>query len=119
MPLETLLAGTPGVFHADEAAPCWRVYHAMAERVLKHRLLRKTHPMVAVTEHRIDESRWIAVVINQSPKPVRETLSLAPGWRLERVLHGTAEAPADAGMLIVPLANHQGCVLELAHAPLH
>jgi hypothetical protein len=112
IPLEMTLTRTPGAFHSESAPPAWRIYRHMLGRLLNRRAARKTHPLVALTEHRLDANARVEIVINQSPHPIRETLAVQPGWRLQRVLYGQAET--DGRSIIVPLRKNAACVAVLA-----
>ncbi len=111
VPLEKTLTQTPGAFHAESAPPCWRIYRHMAEAFLKRRALSKTHPMVGLTEHPLDAQTRIAIILNYSPNRLRETLVPARGWRLARVLHGSAGM--KQGAIAVDLGKNDGCVLTV------
>lgn len=87
-PLETALSETPGVFHSDDAPPYWRLYAEVAGQQIAARVLRKTHPMVGVTEHPEEGGSRIAVLINYSPKPVETQVTLAAGWYVAEALVG-------------------------------
>jgi hypothetical protein len=110
-PMELTLTQTPGAFHSETASPCWRFYKHMAAPFLKRRALRKFHPMAGLTEHPLDASNRIAIIINHSPNPIQDSLTLAPGWRLKRVLHGKAEM--NQQNLIVNLKKNDACVLAI------
>ena len=86
----------------------------MAGIFLKRRAMRKSHAMIGLTEHRLDASNRIQVVINHSTHPVRETLPLASGWRLKRVLHGRAEK--DRRGITVNLNKNDACVLMVTRS---
>ena len=85
----------------------------MAAPFLRNRAVRKTHPMLGLTEHRLDAANRIAVVINYSPHRVQEELSLARGWRRSmpapRSLRGRPtgdrSGPVRAPTLIFSKAN--------------
>jgi hypothetical protein len=109
--MELTLTQTPGAFHSETASPCWRFYKHMAAPFLKRRALRKFHPMAGLTEHPLDASNRIAIIINHSPNPIQDSLTLAPGWRLKRVLHGKAEM--NQQNLIVNLKKNDACVLAI------
>jgi hypothetical protein len=111
VPMEMTLTRTPGAFHAESATPCWRLYRHMTEGLLKGRAVRKQHPMVNLTEHRLDAANRIAVVVNASPHRIQEALSLAPGWRLQQVLHGKAEMKGKG--LVMDLGKNDACVLAV------
>ena len=114
VPMEMTLTQTPGNFHSESAPPCWRLYQHMADDLLKGRAVRKSHPMVALTEHRRDAANRIEVLINQSPRPVRETLALAAGWRLKRVLRG--KAGMEGQTLVAELPKNDACVIAVTHS---
>ena len=111
VPLELNQTQTPGAFHDESAAACWRLYQFMARKFVAGRAVRKSHPLVGLTEHVRDAATRIAVVVNYSPQPIRERLTLAPGWRLHRVLHGQAGRNGPA--ITVNLGKNDGCVLSL------
>jgi hypothetical protein len=110
VPLEMHLTQTPGAFHAADAPPCWKVYAHVAGRALAGRAVRKTDPLLALTEHRLSPRRRVVVAVNQGPARLRDTLTLKGGWRLARVLYGTARgrgpevaltlAPNDGGVMV-------------------
>jgi hypothetical protein len=109
--MEMTLTQTPGAFHSESAPPCWRLYRHMAGNLLKRRALRKAHPMVGLTEHRLDASNRIEVIVNHSPHRVQEEMVLSPGWRLKRVLHGKAETGQQG--VTVALGGNDACVLSV------
>ena len=112
IPLEMTLTQTPGAFHSESAPPCWRLYRHMGGIFLKSRAVRKAHPLVGLTEHRLDAANRIAVIINHAPHRLREKLALTPGWRLKRVLHG--KAGIDGPGLSVDLGRNDACVIAVA-----
>lgn len=114
VPLETTLAQTPGAFHSESAPPYWRLYQHMAGIFLKRRALYKSHPMVGVTEHGLDASNRIEVIINYSPHPLQEKVVLRSGWRLKHVLHGSAKA--DRQHLDMDLKQNDACILVVARS---
>lgn len=107
-PMEMLLTRTPGGFHATGALPCWRVYQHVAAEAVVGRACAKTHPMLGVTEHAVDEAHRTIIVINYSPHQVEDRLALKPGWKLGAVFHGEI---ASDGSCRVPAAN--GVVLTV------
>lgn len=113
-PMEMTLTATPGAFHSESAAPCWRLYRHMAGAFLKGRAVRKMNPLIGLTEHRLDASTRIAVLINYSPDRNREKLVLGRGWRLKKVLHGAAEREGEG--LVVTLGKNDACVLSVTRS---
>ena len=103
VPMEMLLTRTPGAFHANEAHPCWQVYRHVAAEVVRGRAIRKQSPFVAVTEHSLGSDCRVVVMINHSPAPVREEMSLANGWRVSEVLYG--EVRSEPGATCILPAN--------------
>jgi hypothetical protein len=112
VPMEMTLAKTPGAFHSESASPWWRLYQHMAGAFLKDRAVRKVHPLIGLTEHRLDASNRIAVIVNYSPHGVRETLALRRGWQLRQVLHGEVEM--DRQGLVVSLGKNDASVVSVA-----
>ncbi|MFA5206984.1 MAG: beta-mannanase, partial [Lentisphaeria bacterium] len=102
VPLEMQLARTPGVFHRATAPECWRVYAHMAADALKGRVVAKTEPLLAVTEHPVGRDDLLVVAVNQSPEPLAASLRLARGWRLAAALHGQAVSARGGVALRLP-----------------
>ncbi|MFA4944087.1 MAG: glycoside hydrolase family 2 TIM barrel-domain containing protein [Lentisphaeria bacterium] len=114
VPMEMTLATTPGAFHSESASPCWRVYRHIAEAFLERRAVRKTNPLIGLTEHCQDASNRIMVIVNHSPHPVREDLILGHGWKLKQVLHGEAEMEREG--LAVTLNGNDACILSVTRS---
>jgi len=110
-PMELTLTRTPGGFHTESASPCWRLYQHLGEPFLKRRAVRKSNPMVGLTEHPLNASTRIEIIINHSPHRIQEQLTLAPGWRLKQVFNG--KATMDHNALIVDLKKNDACVLTV------
>jgi len=111
VPMEVTLTRTPGAFHAQDAPECWRVYRAIAQEAMQARIARKQHPMLGVTEHRVDEAHVVLVAVNYSPDAVTDSLDLSPGWTLDRVLHGEATVAGEGIAASVP--GNDGLVVAL------
>lgn len=86
-PIERALTEAPGGFHLPGAQPFWRIYETIAGQMLSSRAVRKTHPLIGLTEHRLDDSRRAVVAINYSPQPIQTTLSLSAGWSYAQDWH--------------------------------
>ena len=97
-PLETALANLPGAFHAPDAQPFWRIYQRVGEKILAGRAVRKTQPMLGITEHPLDETERVVMVVNYSPAAARERLEFAPGWSVSAAYRGALED----GVLTLP-----------------
>lgn len=87
VPLETSLAQTNGAFLPD-STPCWMIYKTLAETQLGNRLVIKTSPLLGITEHRLDSKDTVVVLINYSPAPVKDVLTLSSGCEFLKNLHG-------------------------------
>ncbi|HEX2948074.1 MAG TPA: beta-mannanase [Armatimonadota bacterium] len=111
VPLETTLADTPGAFHAESAEPCWQVYRHVAADVLSQRIISKQHPMIAVTEHPINETQRIVIAVNQSPNELMEGFELAQGWQLGEIFYGDVQA--QDGDIQCTLAKNDAVVFTI------
>ena len=88
-PIEVMLSGYPGAFHAKDANPYWMIYKQISEETtLKSRIVTKRNPMLGVTEHPCADGSRIAVIINYSPEVVKEALSISAGWMIESTIYG-------------------------------
>jgi hypothetical protein len=112
LPLERIVATTPGALHRAEAPAYWRVYRHVARAAMAGRLVAKRHPLLAITEHPGQDGDVTVVAINQSPETMDETLALRTGWRVAAVHRGVvacgargeaacAIAPNDAAVFVV------------------
>jgi hypothetical protein len=85
LPLEPWHTRTPGAF---EESQVWRLYRWLAEDALAGRAVRKEHPAVALTEHRLADGSRLAIAINHSPAAVEPGLAVGAGWRVAEWLYG-------------------------------
>ena len=111
-PLEEMLCNSPDVFHADGKDPYWRIYAQIGESLIRTRVARKSSAMVGLTEHEMNGSERIIVLINYSTADCRESVQLKAGWRLGRVIHGARPA-AGPGGLVCALPHHDACVFSV------
>ena len=88
VPIERALTETPGGFHAPEAQPFWKIYRQVAQQAMQARVARKTHPLLGITEHPLNEQERVIVAINYSPEVLEDSLVLQAGWQLGAVFHG-------------------------------
>ena len=79
----------------------------MGEAFLKRRAVRKAQPELGLTEHRLDASHRIVVIVNYAPSRVRETLTPAVSSRLK---------PTERQGLTVDVGKNDGCVLTVARS---
>ena len=111
-PLEMNLARTPGVYAAGAVA--WQVYAKIASSVPCRRSAAKTLPSTALTEHPVDDRRRLLVAINHHTDAVQERLSLADGWRVERILHG--QGRSDGGSLVLELPRNSAALISISRS---
>ncbi len=102
-PLEQNLAQRPGAF--DEGAEdSWRIYAEVGRAVLAERIVRRSDPLIGVSEHPT-EGGALAVLVNHATRPRKLELTLAPGWTVREALHHaeawrTGIIPANDGMVL-------------------
>jgi len=108
VPFEQHLAETPGLFPAPETYPAWRVYEHIGRSQLAKHVARKDNPQAVLTEHALDDTHCVLVLVNFSPVPVTTKLALQTNWSIETVLHGqplmgdVCSIPAnDAAVIVV------------------
>jgi len=92
VPIEMMLATTPGAFHSAKMEQAWRVYQRAGVHVMNGRVVRKQNPMLAVTEHPVGENERIIVLINHQPTPLSEELILADEWKMTTAHFGQVTA---------------------------
>ncbi len=86
VPIEMFLSNTTSGF--EEQNEFWRIYEIIAEGILTEKVIRKDNPMIAVTEHPLDNESRLAVLINHQPAQKVCTLKLADGWKIKDCLRG-------------------------------
>ena len=107
VPMERVLASTPGAFHGREALPCHRIYRRMAEPLLSGRIVRSDEPVLSLTEHMLSGDRAVVVAVNNQPEALETRLKIASGWRCVRALRGNAP---ETGL--VRVSGNDALVLE-------
>ena len=112
LPIEDYLTHTPGGFHSPQAQPFWKIYQSIAQPFLQKRMLTKSHPMVGVTEHPLDERQRIIILINYSPLPVEMDCKVAAGWNLKETWYGRTPVES-AGNLLCTISNNNALVLTV------
>jgi hypothetical protein len=90
-PIERSLAETPGAFHAPDAQPFWKIYQEFARKQLAGRAVCKSHPLLGLTEHPLNERERVVVAINYSPREMLTTVELTPGWQTGPVWYGSLD----------------------------
>lgn len=105
------LTTTPGIFHGANASTAWQLYRYVAEGAMQRRVARKEEPLLALTEHPVNETRRIVVAVNQSPGSLNTGVRLADGWRLAECLHGVARV--EGREILLDLLACDGAVLRL------
>jgi len=113
LPLEAALATQPGVFHAENALPWWKIYGQIATTVMTGRILQKINaPKLCITEHPLSESAQIAFLINCSSRPETYVCRRTPTWRVVQSLWGGL--PQESGLeLTLTMAPCSSCLIQM------
>jgi len=88
LPLEMILVNSPGVFYDSKAQPFWKIYRAILEEISSQKISRKSNPQVGMTEHPLDETTRLIILINYSPSSQSELITLSDGWELGQSWRG-------------------------------
>lgn len=89
VPLEKILTQTPGAFHLKDSLECWKLYQYISREAVSNRVVHKSQPMIALTEHPVSNDHRLIVAINQSPNDISDKFILSPGWRLSDTHYGS------------------------------
>jgi len=91
LPLEHYVSKKCGAFHEENAAPYSEFFKVFKRELKSEKIAKSNHPYLPITEHIQSGDTRIVIGINYSAKEQETTLALADGWRIDRVLYGTAE----------------------------
>lgn len=101
-PIETALTKLPGAFNV-ESPPYWKVYAEIIRTSPTARLIQIDSPDVAVTEHYLDETHIVVVVVNHTARPLRVNAFLKLGAHIDHIWKGSIdELRSDHLALKVP-----------------
>lgn len=112
LPLELALANRPGAFDDLASNPYWRIYRLIADPIITNQLAVKSNPAIGLTEHPLNSDKRIIILINYSPRPQADTLTLAMGWRLAETWYGGAPTQVP-GALVCQIPPNDALVLTL------
>ncbi len=116
-PLEMDLVRTPRAHLEGPLAEAWRIYAEIArEAVEASRVVRKSSPLVACTEHPVSDGERLVVLLNHGTADLRETVRLDPHWRVGDVLRGSMDG--TEGALTVELPHHDAAVVRVRKSTL-
>lgn len=90
IPLESSLAAENEAFAPGKMQPFYEIYQTVAAAALATRQVRKTSPWLGVTEHLTEEGNLAVLFINYLPEKLSDVITIAPGYRLAKVLTGPA-----------------------------
>lgn len=107
-PIEVNLTLTPKAFD-DDAAPFWKTYAAVAAFLPAGSMSAKDNPHVAITRHRLSESRHVVVAINHTAKPQAVEYRWPTSGGI-RALHGP-EVKMASGKLLTTLPGFTASVV--------
>jgi hypothetical protein len=98
LPLET---GLLSVSHAfDEEARYRELYRPLKDSIPAVKAARAMNVNIGLTEHPVDDSRRILVLVNYAPQAVEAELILEEGWRIDRYYHGSLSMPNNSGTVL-------------------
>lgn len=79
MPLESNLAVKYDAFNDSD---CYKVYSIFAKPFVDAKIVSCDNPDLGITQHKIDENKYIIAVLNYSDKTVNCELTVKEGWKL-------------------------------------
>lgn len=83
--LEQSLASDSRAYLAPNQYPYWKLY---GEIFGVERVVRKSEPLLGLTEHFVSDNKCVVVVLNYSDEDLSDTLELAEGWKLVKSYYG-------------------------------
>lgn len=101
-PMERFLADQPGAFENTEY---YRLYQLMFSCVADRKIIGKSSPQLAITEHPIEDDRCTVVAQSYSAEG-KYTLTVKVGWQLQSVEYGKVSQSADDNLLLEMAENN-------------
>ena len=92
-PLERTVAQRQG--RMEEASGYHRVYQYLKRFAASEKAAQIDRPNVGLTEHPMDDSRRLLVLVNYDPEPAEVALYLRHGWNISRFLKGSMTIPGN------------------------
>jgi len=111
LPLENYLSNTSGCFNSSQSSPYWKIYSEIGKDVLASHIISKNQPLLAITEHAVEQDKCIAIIINMSPNTVSDKLSIMKGWTVNKTYYGKMTSNGD--FLSVEVAKNDAIIIEL------
>lgn len=111
VPLELALAELPGAF-TPAAPPYHTFYRTAASWLQSPKVACRDVPTVGLTEHPLDETARVLVLVNYEPTPARCLLALREPWQPSDAWRTTV-SPAEDGGYAVPVAPNDAAVLTV------
>ncbi len=110
LPLETELIRRPEACYRTEEFPYWTIYRELSRAVRADRAIQCGHPLIGITEHKVDDHSLMAVLVNYSEQPAAIELLLSEDWMFGECLYGDVQQDA---IPLCHLAPGDGAVLKL------
>ena len=79
----------------EEASGYHRVYQYLKRFAASEKAAWIDRPNVGLTEHPMDDSRRLLVLVNYDPEPAEVALHLRDGWNISRFLKGSMTIPGN------------------------
>lgn len=110
-PIENIAGNVPGVVSGKSARPYFKFYETMTKLVNPEKVVRKSSPYVAVTEHIADEKTRIVVAVNCVPRETEVELSFGNYSLSEIIKNQGADISADGKR--ITMKPNSAVVLEI------
>jgi len=110
LPLETELIRRPEASYRTEEFPYWTIYRELSRAARADRAIQCEHPLIGITEHKVDDRSLMAVLVNYSDEPAAIELLLSEEWMYAECLYGDVQQAAIPQCLLAP---GDGAVLKL------
>lgn len=109
-PIELAAATVPGVVSGEDAVPYYRFYRAMHLQN-PGKIAAVTSPELGLTEHILDAHHRLLLILNHTPRPVADTVSLKAGRLVRQIPFGGGSVQAGAEGLEIQVPENTGMIL--------
>jgi hypothetical protein len=111
-PLEINAIESKEALYAPDNYPYWKIYKEVLNGIENKRIVEVDSRDIGLTEHTLNESERIVILINYSPEDRKVSLNIKEGWNINKVYYGKIDRKPD-GKLVSEVPHNEAVILSL------